>query len=410
MKTNRKDVNMNSKRVATLLLAALMLGFSLASCGQSTEKVTDNNEAVPSVSHEEQVPENNDENQQNPISPEDTSADETEGADITEEPVEEKITGPVNKLTGTPTTEKLANQRPIAIMFNNLKAALPQHGISEMDVVYEAIVEGSITRLLGLVTDWETLPDIGSIRSSRDYYIDFCDAHNGIYVHAGGSDIAYQTLWQRGTDNIDGTNGAYSSASFYRNQERRKKGVSLEHTLFSSGELLSKAVTGLKYTTTLKDGFVSPFRFSAEQVVLDGQDANYVYIPFSTYAQSYFDYNTETGVYDKGQYVSSKSSLDKHNSPHIDGNNNKQLAFENIVIICTSYRTIDNKGRQAVDFTGNGKGYYFTDGKCKEIKWSRPTRTGGYTLYETDGNTELLMNVGKTYVGVIKNGTEIIYK
>ena len=88
MKTNRKDVNMNSKRVATLLLAALMLGFSLASCGQSTEKITDNNEAVPSVSHEEQVPENNDENQQNPISPEDTSADETEGADITEEPVE----------------------------------------------------------------------------------------------------------------------------------------------------------------------------------------------------------------------------------------------------------------------------------------------------------------------------------
>jgi len=180
--------------------------------------------------------------------------------------------------------------------------------------------------------------------------------------------------------------------------------------MFTTGERLTQAIADNKFNTTLKDGFVSPLKFADTATDIGGENATYVYVPFSTYAQSYFDYNSETGVYDKGQYVSSKSSLDKHDSPHLDGNTNAQLAFENIVIIYTSYRTIDDKGRQAVNFTGSGDGYYFSDGKGKKIKWERASRTGGYTLYEADGTTELLMNKGKTYIGVVKNGTEITYK
>lgn len=398
---------MNSKRFATLMLAALLLGTSFAACGEKKTSLGGGGGGGEGgigtmISEDTQPPE------QNQIPEGLIPGDPEHQTEPEQEPI--SVVQFTNKLTGLPTTEELSNQRPIAIMFNNLKAALPQHGIGEMDVVYEAIVEGSITRLLGVATDWKSLPTLGSIRSSRDYYIDFSDAHGGIYVHAGGSDYAYQTLWERGTDNIDGTNGPYASSAFYRNQERRKKGVSLEHTLFSSGELLTKAIESSKYDTTLSDGYVAPFRFSDTALSFDGDAANYVYIPFSNYAQSYFDYNAETGVYNKGQYVSSKSSLDKHDSPHIDGNTNEQLTFENIIIIYTSYRTIDDKGRQAVDFTGKGKGYYFSDGKGKEITWERPTRTGGYTLYEADGTTELLMNTGKTYIGVVKNGTDIIYK
>ncbi len=397
---------MNSKRLATLMLAVLLLGTSFAACGKKKPALGGGGGGGGGIGT--MIPEDTQTTEQTQLPEGFIPPDPEHQTEQEQTPV--PVVQFTNKLTGLPTTEELSNQRPIAIMFNNLKAALPQHGIAEMDVVYEAIVEGSITRLLGVATDWKSLPTLGSIRSSRDYYIDFSDAHGGIYVHAGGSDYAYQTLWERGTDNIDGTNGPYASSAFYRNQERRKKGVSLEHTLFSSGELLTKAIESSKYDTTLSDGYVAPFKFSDTALNFDGDTANYVYIPFSNYAQSYFDYNAETGVYDKGQYVSSKSSLDKHDSPHIDGNTNEQLAFENIIIIYTSYRTIDDKGRQAVDFTGKGTGYYFSDGIGKEITWERPTRTGGYTLYEADGTTELLMNTGKTYIGVVKNGTDIIYK
>lgn len=404
---------MKMKRFAKISLA-LVIVFSLASCSNNSQ--IENGEKQPSLSMP--APPSNETSSDTEISLSEDIQDEiSESSEIQNITEEKENPDEINvkyrsKLTGLPLeSEELSNQRPVAIMFNNLKAALPQHGICKMDVLYEAIVEGSITRLLGIAENWQELPTLGSIRSSRDYYIDFSDAHNAIYVHAGGSQIAYNTLAQRKTDNIDGTNGPrVSSNAFYRNQERRNKGVSIEHTLFTSGERLTEAIKGNKFNTVLKDGFVSPFRFSDSGVEFDGKVANYVYIPFSTYAQSYFDYNTEKGVYDKGQYVSSKSSLDKHDSPHTDGNDNSTLSFKNIIIIYTSYRTIDDKGRQAVQFTGNGTGYYFTDGKCKEIMWNRPTRTGGYTLYEADGTTELLMNPGKTYVAIVKNGTTITYK
>lgn len=401
---------MNFKRLAALTLAIILVSVSVSSCNKPDNSSDKNNSDAVSMP----VPGGSSTSNKNNESPDasDSITESTENNTDTADQKTDLLSSPFkNKLTGLGTTEQLSNQRPIAIMFNNLKAATPQHGISQMDVVYEAIVEGSITRLLGVVTDWESLPTLGSIRSSRDYYIDFSDAHNAIYVHAGGSELAYSTMSQRKTDHIDGVNGPrVSSNAFYRNQDRIKKGIGIEHTLFSSGERLAKAIEGNKFTTTLKDGFVSPLKFSQETLNIEGDTANYVYVPFSTYAQSYFDYDNETGLYNKGQYLSSKSSLDKHNSPHIDGNTNEQINFKNVVILFTRYTTIDNVGRQAVQFTGTGTGYYITDGKCKEITWSRQTRTGGYTLYEADGKTELLMNPGKSYIGFVKPNTDIVYK
>ncbi len=409
---------MNSKRLISAILAALLIASSMAACGKKKKSGYSGGGGGGSYipTQTETVPSEDDSTSVNPANPQDTTVVPETPGETTEQETPEQSEVPesrfINQLTGLPTTEQLSTQRPVAIMFNNIKASLPQHGFADMDVVYEAIVEGSITRLLGVASNWQALTTLGSIRSSRDYYIDFSDAHNAIYIHAGGSDVAYGVLAQRKTDNIDGVNGnASESKAFYRDQERRKKGVSLEHTMFTTGPNLTQAIADNKFVTTLKDGFVSPFKFSDTLIDIGNTPATYVYIPFSTYAQSYFDYNPTTGVYSKGQYVNTKTNnLDKHDSPHIDGNTNAQLAFENILVIFTKYTTIDNVGRQAISFTGEGTGYYFSGGKAKSIKWKRPSRTGGYTLYEEDGTTELLMNKGKTYIGVVKNGTEIIYK
>lgn len=404
---------MKLRKLGALAVAIILLG--LTACNSSNENKQENNNNSKDETPQMTMPvpggDNESKSDESTINPDnEETLDNSESSDLTDEH-NPHVPEFRNKLTGLETTQELSRQRPMAIMFNNLKAALPQHGISEMDVVYEAIVEGSITRLLGFVTDWSSLTTLGSIRSSRDYYIDFSDAHNAIYVHAGGSELAYSEMSRRGTDHIDGVNGnRVSSNAFYRNQERRKKGVSTEHTLFTNGANLIAAIEGNKFTTTLEPDFVSPFKFSDYPLEFEGDAANYVYIPFSNYAQSYFDYDAEKGLYFKGQYVSSKSSVDKHDSPHIDGNNNQQLTFKNILILYTDYTTIDSVGRQAIRFTGTGTGYYITDGKCKPIKWSRPSRTGGYTIFEEDGATELLMNSGKTYVGVLKTNTKIIYK
>ncbi|MFQ8760878.1 MAG: DUF3048 domain-containing protein [Intestinimonas sp.] len=46
------------------------------------------------------------------------------------EPEPTPYNGPENPLTGEPISGELANRRPIAVMLNNLKEALPQLGQS----------------------------------------------------------------------------------------------------------------------------------------------------------------------------------------------------------------------------------------------------------------------------------------
>lgn len=399
---------MNFKSFGAVILALLLSCSAFVSCSKNENKDTTENEKNIIAENSKNNISNTEKNEDSPIN---LPSHEPEKESEENNNISQNSPKYYNNLTGIETSQELSIQRPIAIMFNNLKAALPQHGISEMDLLYEVLVESSITRLMGVAADWKNLPTLGSIRSSRDYYIDLADSHNAIYVHAGGSEIAYSTMRSRGTNHIDGTNGnSASTAAFYRNQERLKRRIASEHTLFTSGSNITKSIEANKFSTVLKDNFESPIKFSNSHIVFNGDSANYVYVPYSNYAQSYFDYNAENGLYLKGQYLNVNSSLDKHDSPHIDGNTNEQIKFKNIVILFAKHSTIDNYGRLSVDFTGTGKGYYFSNGKCKEIIWKRANRTSGYALFEIDGATELLLNVGKTYIGIVKPNVSVVYK
>ncbi len=76
-------------------------------------------------------------------------------------------------LTGEPVSETIGKQRPYAIMINNIDVSLPQSGVSQAEMIYEAQVEGGITRLLALFQDVDNVEKIGSVRSARHNYIDF---------------------------------------------------------------------------------------------------------------------------------------------------------------------------------------------------------------------------------------------
>ena len=186
--------------------------------------------------------------------------------------------------------------------------------------------------------------------------------------------------------------GIYFSTPFYRN-EWRKKHMGMEHSMMTTGERLVKGIEEKGYRTT--SDFKQPFSFKESVSALVGEyvtDAKTVAVEFSYYAKSTFDYDETTGTYLKGQF----------SAPHIDSNNNAQLAFENVILLYASQGAVknDEKGRIHVDFIGTGDGIYITNGKSEPIKWSKESRTSSYTLYKADGATELLLNPGKTYVGI----------
>ena len=63
-----------------------------------------------------------------------------------------------SELTNEWIDESLQNQRPVAIMVDNEKTALPHYGLNDADIVYEMMnstANGEITRFMALFKDWE---------------------------------------------------------------------------------------------------------------------------------------------------------------------------------------------------------------------------------------------------------------
>lgn len=330
------------------------------------------------------------------------TATQTSPAIRTDEPKTE--TPPVvpanrNSLTGLECDPSLVGKRPVAIVFNNLKEAIPQSGISKCDIVYEVLAEGGILRLMGLSVDYENLGDLGSIRSARPYMVEISLSHDAVFVHAGASARADATVIRLGADEIDGVKrGPFSAngkAVFWRNQDRLNAGVPLEHTLFTSGSSIAAAIAVKKFRTTRLDASATAFKFDYTNSPLGtGKSATYVKVPHSNYSVSEFKYNANDGLYYHHQY----------GAPHMDGQTNKQIAVNNVFVLFTHQERYadDTAGTLKIDLVGEGKGYYMNGGEYTPITWKRSSETGAFTYYNENG-TELPVKCGKSYVSIANN-------
>ena len=184
---------MNKRRWTSLLLAGLLL-LPLAACGKKDPG------AVSSAPPDEPAV--------SVIVP------------VEPEPQPEPKFPYTNPLTGEGLNEDISGKRPIAVMFNNLRKALPQIGIAQADVIYEIVAEGGITRMMGVFQNLEGVGDLGSIRSARDYYVSLALGHDAIYIHAGGSPQAYDAFDSWGITHIDFVNGPVKCAGGTRTGRR----------------------------------------------------------------------------------------------------------------------------------------------------------------------------------------------
>ncbi|MBE6623399.1 MAG: DUF3048 domain-containing protein [Ruminococcaceae bacterium] len=375
---------MSIKKIITFTLAvSLLSGCILSSCEKEPEEdiktgVIENEEIISGNETEENDPE------------------------VIPEPEPEPIPEPefFNPLTGLACEKTIETKRPVAMMINNLKQAIPQLGISNADIIYECIVEGGITRLMAIFSEYKNLPTTGSVRSSRDYYIDLAQAHDAIYAHCGGSEEAYSVIANRKIDNIDGVRGSSSEAAAYWKDQDRVRNMGYEHASMTNGEKLSEAISNMKFRTEIKEDFAHPLNFADSEIDFTGDIANSVSISFSgKYSKSFFSYDENTMLYKKGQY----------DKAHIDAITDETLTFKNILILGVTYRdTNDEYHHLVMNFEGTGKGYYISNGKAKEIVWSKKDRQTPYKLFEADGETPLLLNPGNSYIG-FANGLSTVY-
>lgn len=366
-----------TKKIICLLLASIML-LSFTACKK--EEATGDDTTIAETK------------------PEKETVKETDAQ--TEAETEPVVVEPdfINPLTGLETTVDLSTRRPVSIMVNNIGASLPQSGISYADIIFECLAEGGITRLMMISTEYEKLPKIGSVRSARDYYIDYAESFDCVFMHAGGSTYAYETIANRKTNNIDGVNGPAIAGTFYRDQDRLNSGYAYEHTCFiNGGEAVKAAVEGLGYRTTRAAGYENPVNFAkwSETVECD-KKATHVGVNVSNYQYVDYVYDKESGLYLRYQY---------HGQPHMDYSNNEQLAFENVIIMYNDCGAIsgDAKNRIWMQTTGEGNAYYITNGTYTTITWKKENHDSLLKFYYADG-TEVALNRGKTMINVVPNG------
>lgn len=397
---------MKKKLIAAILIAACML----TACGQSTDG--------PII--QEIQPESS---SVQPSTEESGSAEEEKAfSAITERTI---VDGKMQSyLTGEWKDADVVQRRPLAIMVPNNPPAMPQYGLSQASIIYEAPVEGRITRLMCVFEDYDDLTYIGPIRSSRDYFVYEAMALDAIYCHWGLA-VPYvaDLLNSSRVDNISQAVGGISSpyeAAFARRKDRKSAGFATEFTAYmwinaaGTGDGTDAPDSSVKgYTAGVEaKGYGKTYEESGRFAEL-GRDpqaysfandckAEYADYPDAKvirpggsqsnkggYGQNNatFTYNEEDGLYYRSQY----------GSEQIDEMNGEQLAVTNVIFKVCHGEVRDDHDYLAFGVHGTGDAYVFTNGKMIKATWKHESDYDANHLYDEQGN-EIVLNQGSTWL------------
>ena len=286
-----------------------------------------------------------------------------------------------------------SKSRPIAVMINNNHQAWPHAGLDDAYITYEIVAEGGITRLMALFKDQDTAK-IGSVRSARPYYLDYALENDAIFVHYGWSDKAKSDIAALGIDNI---NGLTNSDVFWRDSSLKK---AMEHTAFTNMEKIKEYAKEHDYLRdTNKDLLL---KYSVDEIYLNeidkenAQKADKVYIRYSNYTDTSYEYDEENKVY--------KRSMS--GTPHTDAVTGDQYTVKNIIITPINNYAYDSYGRQELENIGSGEGYFITNGYALPITWEKESRES-QTVYRYKNGKEIKVNDGNTYIQIQPKGEEL---
>ena len=380
-----KKVNTFLKKIALLITSFLFIFSCLSGCGS---------EPAPEIKEPEIIPVNLEEKEE----PEEAEEPEPTSLVIEER---ESVNGQIQSyLTGEWTDEEIATRRPIAVMIPNNRPAMPQYGISQAGIIYEAPVEGRITRLMAVFENFDDLERIGPIRSSRDYFVYMATGYEAIYCNWGLAVPYVEELINRDTVyNVSAAVVGIHNPADEAFDRISRPGYATEFTGYLMIDGLMKAVDRLGYDWNYDDDYVRPFLFAADGVIADyadNEDAVLIYPGgesgsnsggYGTY-HPYFEYHEDDHLYYRYQ----------DGSKQIDEYNNEQLAVTNIVFQYCHGEVRDDHDYLAFGVHGEGDAVVFTNGKVIKGTWERYGGDFTPAKYLDENGDEIVMNQGKTWI------------
>lgn len=305
-------------------------------------------------------------------------------------------------LTGKLIDAQTGLKRPIAIMINNIINALPQAGISQAGVIYEAPVEGEITRMMAIYDSVDGMEKIGPVRSCRDYFVDFALEFDAIYTHYGQAVYAFDLLNSDMVNNISGLqyqeaagelNGYAGEDIFYRTDDREAP-----HNCYTSGDGIATAIERKEYSMELDNSYTGHFKFASDGETVTYSDGTATHIVPHLYTNyPYFDYDESTGKYYRSEYP------DRSAGPaQIDELTGEQLSVDNVIIQYCQIIPYDENGYLNVNTNSGGEAIVFTQGTYQYATWEKASDWGPAKYYDANGN-EITLNQGQTWVCIVQD-------
>ncbi len=280
-------------------------------------------------------------------------------------------------LDGVLVSPDQAELMPYAVMVEMHPQARPLSGISKASLVYEAPVEGGITRLMAVFDATTTVENIGPVRSARPYFVEWADSLNAVYAHVGGSPESLNRI--KGLLDFKNLDEFSQSRYFWRSEQRFAP-----HNTYTSHELMTRAVVSNEWSASRIK------MWSYEEPGSEVVKGNYraIQIPYGGSYTLEWKYDEETDLYTR--YQGGRVFKDADESV---------VTTKNVAVILTEQRVLDEIGRLYIRTTGSGRAMLFNHGQQADAQWKRTA--GEHISFETVDGLPMVMARGTTWIEVI---------
>jgi hypothetical protein len=285
------------------------------------------------------------------------------------------------------TNKAQKNSPAVVIKIDNVDQARPQTGLEFADVVYEAEVEGGLTRLAAVYQS-NYPSDVGPVRSGRltdEGVAD--DLAHPVLVFAGTNAIFYPILQAQPVTLVTQTNHP---------EAFNRVGNNAPHNLFSSVATLAS-----KSTTHNPPPPLFTYMKAGQQLAGAGMTPAASVSMSWPAASATWNYDAATKRWNRLQ----------NGTPDMltDG---VQVTATNVVVYFCNYISSGTASGEGVPdaeipegiLTGSGGVWVFSGGRLVKGNWSRPSLTSVATYKDTAGHP-ISLAPGNTWVELAVNGT-----
>lgn len=296
---------------------------------------------------------------------------------------------------------------------DNADGAKPQTSLMQADIVYEFLVEQTITRFQALYNDTYPLY-AGPLRSTRYYFIDLAHEWDCMYLHEGYVylDAPYNrspskliSLYLPGGDfkgystNFSLSKSAYGDFETKNGYKFRapEDGRDDVHALYYRVAALVN-----KFFTDYESKVCERFSFMENVSYSYGEDYTTVSLPFGNstnpaWIQFTYDAATNRILRSENGAPFMTRTLNEDGTEYTT----EQMNVQNLIVQYVNYGLIkgDEKHRRTCELIGTGECDYFINGQHVTGTWSRPTEDD-FTTYLLDDGSLVILEPGNTWIAV----------